>query len=160
MSANNSCEIDYSIDLSRYGLSEKDMTAIAMYTMQFINASCVISLVDLQTEKMTEINLKYRGTNKPTNVLTFVYPSHQSHLTHKQNHENLYYGEICFCYDIIVKEALTQHKPLSHHAMHLFIHGILHMCGYDHETESEALKMENTEANILSHFNINNPYLS
>ena len=93
-----------------------------------------------------DLNHTYRGKNKPTNVLSF--PQEESHAL----------GDIAMAYDTIVHEAEEQNKKLSDHAMHLFVHGLLHLMGFDHETDKEALEMEALEIKILERMNIKNPY--
>ena len=62
------------------------------------------------------------------------------------------------CASVLEKEAEAQQKALKDHWAHIIIHGILHLLGYDHIDESDALDMEAKEIFILQQLNIDNPY--
>lgn len=93
-----------------------------------------------------ELNKTYRGKNKATNVLSFA--GEENHL-----------GDIILAYETIAREANEQGKSFKHHAMHLIVHGVLHLQGYDHERNKDAEAMERKEIKILKKLGISNPYL-
>ena len=101
-------------------------------------------------KKIIELNKRFRKINLPTNVLSF--PS----LIQKNNTSFL--GDIIFSAETIFREAKRDKKSFKSHLIHLFIHGVLHLIGYDHETENNAKIMENLEIKILETLKINNPY--
>ena len=105
-----------------------------------------ISVSFVDDTAIQQLNFKYRGNNKPTNVLSFIY-----------NVKPLY-GDIILAYNTILCESKEQKKNFQDHLTHLMIHGALHLLGYDHETEKEALIMEDLEKRLLNYFNISNPY--
>lgn len=74
------------------------------------------------------------------------------------NHSVTYLGDLVICQPIMEQEALQQSKTLKHHWAHLLIHGLLHLQGYDHQTESEAEQMEQREITILKQLGFTNPY--
>ena len=100
---------------------------------------------------MHELNKKFRGIDKDTNVLSF------ENQDISREHTKVL-GDIAICYPYVVNEAIVSKKDLDSHISHMFIHGILHILGYDHENESEADNMESKEIEFLSKFNIINPY--
>ena len=104
-----------------------------------------IRLVD--TAESHELNLTYRNKDKPTNVLSF--PSE----------EDIFLGDIAISFNTLVKEAEEQDKEFYHHFIHMLIHGVLHLLGYDHETDDEAEEMETLEIKILEDMGIKNPYI-
>ncbi len=67
-------------------------------------------------------------------------------------------GDIIFAYKIVEEEAQMQGIDFNNHFAHLLVHGILHLLGYDHQSDQEAMEMENIEVEILSTFNIKSPY--
>ncbi len=67
-------------------------------------------------------------------------------------------GDIALAYGVISREALAQKKPFAHHVTHLIVHGVLHLLGYDHETDDEAEAMEAEERMILAQLGIADPY--
>lgn len=99
------------------------------------------------------LNKQFRGQDKPTNVLSFPGGDDAPH-----PNEPFYLGDIIFAEETLKKEAKTQEKTFENHLKHLTIHGLLHLYGYDHLTEEEALVMEALEIYILKMLNIKNPY--
>lgn len=94
------------------------------------------------------LNARFRGKDKPTNVLSFPAPEMAApHL-----------GDIALAYGVCAAEAQAQGTPLDHHLTHLVAHGVLHLLGWDHETEAEAEEMEALERRILAELNIPDPY--
>lgn len=115
-----------------------------------------INLILVDDAVMQDLNKSWRGKDKPTNVLSFPAPSG---LTIPPG-ELAPLGDIAMSYDTLAMEASRDHKLLADHMTHLFIHGLLHLLGHDHETEAEALEMEALEVEILAGFGIANPYLA
>lgn len=93
------------------------------------------------------LNGRFRGRDKPTNVLSFPSFSDDDGL-----------GDIAIAFETVEREAAAQGKTLRDHARHLIAHGVLHLLGYDHEDESEALDMEDLERRVLAHFGVADPY--
>ncbi len=97
-------------------------------------------------ERLKALNAQFRGKNRPTNVLAF--PSA----------DNAYLGDVAIAYGTAAQEAGAAAIPFRDHALHLTVHGVLHLLGYDHETAREARIMEPLEIAILAKFGIANPY--
>ncbi len=139
--------------------STVDWHALALKTLSHVkwDRRCVISVLFTNDAHVHELNLTYRHKDKPTNVLSF--PAYDDDLLRiLPLSEEIPLGDIVFAFETIQHEALTQNKPFNHHLMHLFVHGLLHLLGYDHETDDEATQMERLEIEILNHFSIPNPY--
>ena len=94
------------------------------------------------------LNLAYRGKDYATNVLTFPLIETPQLM-----------GDIVICAPVVADEAVTQNKPLEAHFAHLTVHGMLHLGGFDHETEAQAELMEAIEIQILAKLGYANPYL-
>ena len=107
-------------------------------------------LVVLLTDdaQVRDLNQRFRGQDKPTNVLSF--PSRLNPEAHL--------GDVALAFGVCVAEARAQAKPLAHHLQHLVAHGVLHLVGYDHETDAEALEMEGLERVVLAGLGIPDPY--
>ncbi len=68
-------------------------------------------------------------------------------------------GDLAVCAAVVRREAYEQGKQLNAHWAHMIVHGVLHLLGYDHESERDAKRMEGLEIRILAHMGIDNPYL-
>lgn len=112
-----------------------------------------ISVLFTDDFHMQKLNAQWRNKNKPTNVLSF--PSKNLKIGEMPGKV---LGDIVFAFETIKFEALEQNKIFSEHLYHLFIHGFLHLLGFNHAIESEANQMEAIETKILGHLNIKNPY--
>ena len=73
--------------------------------------------------------------------------------------KEVFLGDIIFSIETILSEAKINNISLIDHLIHLFIHGLLHLLGYDHKIEDEARDMENLEITILEQLSIPNPYV-
>jgi len=106
----------------------------------------VVLLTD--DDELADLNQRFRGKAGPTNVLSFPAPPNP--------HGQL--GDIALAYGVCAREAAQQGKSLEHHLMHLTVHGVLHLLGYDHESDGEAEAMEALERSILETLGVSDPY--
>ena len=100
-------------------------------------------------------NKKYRNKNTDTNVLSFQ--NGEDKKTGKK-FNILFLGEMVLCYEKIMQEAEQYNKHFNSRLLHLFVHSVLHLLGYDHFLDTERNKMEKLEENILKRFGINDLY--
>ena len=136
---------------TKFNNNKKAITqAIELFTAFFDINKLNVELSFCSLEDIQKINYKFRKINKPTNVLSF--PSY-----YKFNN-TIFLGDIIFSIETILKEAKRDNKCVENHLIHLFIHAVLHLLGYDHETEEQAKKMEDLEIEILRNLKIDNPY--
>ena len=105
-----------------------------------------LSVVLSNDAEVQKLNKTYRHQDKPTNVLSFSSDAEGE------------LGDIILAYETVVKEAEKSRIFPLDHTTHLIIHGFLHLLGYDHESEDDALIMEAMEIHILKTLNIDNPY--
>lgn len=110
-------------------------------------AELTLRFVD-ETEGRT-LNRDYRGKDYATNVLTFAYG---------ESDEDIVQADIVLCADVLMREAAERQIPVTQHAAHLVVHGVLHAQGYDHEAEDEAEEMEQFETDILAQLGLPDPY--
>ena len=104
------------------------------------------------------LNSKWRGKDKPTNVLSFpLLENHELDQTNIAGPEMLL-GDIVLAGGFCKSEAEAQGVTFESHASHLVIHGTLHLLGYDHHEDEEAADMEAREIRALSRIGISNPY--
>ena len=109
----------------------------------------VIRVVDEQESR--QLNSRYRGKDKPTNVLSFPFAKPAGidcdHL-----------GDLVICAAVVKREAQEQQKREIDHWAHMVVHGVLHLRGLDHQTERQAREMEEMEKQILAGLGIKDPY--
>lgn len=96
-----------------------------------------------------QLNTQYRHQAKPTNVLSFCYSDDPK--THLE-------GDLILCASVIALQAQQQQKSLSAHWAHLITHGVLHLVGFDHESDTDAYCMEQQEIQLLAQLGFANPY--
>ena len=99
-------------------------------------------------------NLKWRGINKSTNILSFL--NNVNIFSFENN--MLYLGDIIISYDTLSKEVKNRKIDFKDHLSHILIHGILHLKGYTHDKEEDTRLMQNEEKRLLKKLNVKNPY--
>ena len=100
-----------------------------------------------------ELNLNYRGKDRPTNVLSFPFEC-------PDEVELPLLGDLVICHQVVEREAQEQDKPVMAHWAHMVVHGSLHLLGYDHIEDVEAEEMESLETQIMTGLGFADPYLS
>jgi probable rRNA maturation factor len=114
-----------------------------------------ISVLFCDDATIAALNGRWRGQERPTNVLSF--PGHPLH-GGVMIQERMPLGDIAISYETLVREARDSGKTASAHLAHLVVHGFLHLAGYDHETDDEAEDMEGLEREILARMGVADPY--
>lgn len=109
----------------------------------------VIRIVDEEEGK--ELNEQYRHKEGATNVLSFPYEP-------TPGIASRYLGDIVICAPVVQEEADKYNKSILGHWAHMVVHGTLHLIGYDHELEDEALEMKRVETKILVTLGFLPPY--
>ena len=100
-----------------------------------------------------DLNLTYRGKDRPTNVLSFPFEC-------PDEVELPLLGDLVICRQVVEREAAEQEKPLMAHWAHMVVHGCLHLLGYDHIEDDEAEEMESLETQIMQGLGFDDPYLA
>ena len=112
-----------------------------------------ITLADADGQR--QLNREYRGQDEPTNVLAF--PVWEAG-TRLPPGAPVLLGDVVLALETVAQEAAEQEKPLDDHLVHLTVHGVLHLLGYDHLTQAEAATMESLERSILAELGVPDPY--
>jgi probable rRNA maturation factor len=113
-------------------------------------AEAEITVLLTDDAEQRTLNAQFRGKDKPTNVLSF--PSPEFAAPHV--------GDVALAYETCAGEAQEQSKPLSDHLSHLVAHGVLHLLGWDHESDAEAEAMEALERKVMARLGVPDPYLA
>jgi probable rRNA maturation factor len=115
-----------------------------------------VSVILTSDRAIRTLNRRWRGRDKPTNVLSFPAPAQPPVRLPRGAPRHL--GDIVLAYETIAREARAEGKPLDHHIAHLALHGFLHLLGYDHESHGQAEAMEQRERRILARLGVPDPY--
>ena len=143
--------IDVAITDEVWSSAGLDLDAICAAAISSVETSLIrkdaseLSIAFVDDAAIQVLNQTYRDKDKPTNVLSFPM-------------DGPMLGDIVLARETIVAEAALQSKTLPDHLSHLIIHGLLHLLGYDHETDEQAAEMESLEINALKRLGIDNPY--
>lgn len=119
-------------------------------------SNCEIGIACVDNAESQQLNLEYRGKDKPTNVLSFPsdLPDEMAAIL-----DSFPIGDLVICIPVVLQEAIDQQKTPIEHFTHMLVHGTLHLMGYDHETsEQDAEEMEALEIEILKKLGFDNPY--
>ncbi|MES2343235.1 MAG: rRNA maturation RNase YbeY [Pseudomonadota bacterium] len=144
--------IDVEIEDEAWSRDLRDIEALvtAAATAALAAAQRAGAVVVLLTDdaSVQDLNLRFRGKDSPTNVLSFPAPeTPEDHL-----------GDIALAHGVCVREAAEQGKTLAHHLQHLVAHGVLHLVGYDHENDADAEDMEGLERVVMAGLGAPDPY--
>ena len=118
-------------------------------------AAGTVALVLADDDLVRDLNRRFRGKDSATNVLSFPdddgFPSGNSQA-------DTHLGDVILAIETLSREAKRDEKSIDDHFTHLVVHGILHLIGYDHETDEDAEEMESLETAILDDLGIADPY--
>jgi len=117
-----------------------------------MNQSGLVEVLLTNDAEMRELNSKWRGKDKPTDVLSF--PSEGADMPGMQT----FLGDLALGLEVAKTDADKLGRDFELHVMHLLVHGFLHLLGYDHMSEEEAKHMEGLEAQILAPLGLPDPY--
>ena len=112
-----------------------------------------LSLLFTDDAHIRVLNAEWRSKDKATNVLSFPAFS-----VRPGDALPPMLGDIVLAAETVRTEATLESKPFDHHLTHLVVHGLLHLLGYDHETDVDAELMETRERRILARLAIADPY--
>ena len=141
---------------------------LALMTIEDRYLKCGISVLACNDAEIAKLNLKFRGKDSPTNILSWPeydlrnnqpgqLPQAVANISDKKN-AGILLGNLALSFDTCFNEAKNSSLNFTDYLTHLCLHGCLHLLGFDHEKEKDARLMEKTEVNLLSSVGIKNPY--
>ena len=110
-------------------------------------------------DEVRDLNSRWRGKDKPTNVLSFPLAEAADLGSTDGEGPELMLGDIVLARGVCEREAAEKEIPFETHATHLLVHGTLHLLGYDHHDDDEAADMESREVRALARLGIEDPYV-
>ncbi len=102
--------------------------------------------------EISELNEQYRAKKGTTNVLSFPFDG-------PPDIAGDMLGDVVICAPVVEREARQQGKPVEAHWAHMIVHGVLHLCGYDHMDDNQAQQMEGLEKTIMNNLGFADPYM-
>lgn len=129
----------------------EQFTLWATQAVRAENVELEITIRIVDEAESHELNLTYRGKDRPTNILSFPFEC-------PEEVELPLLGDLVICRQVVEKEAVEQGKPLLAHWAHMVVHGSLHLLGYDHIEDDEAEEMEALETRIMQGLGFDDPY--
>lgn len=137
-------------------LAEQAANAALTMTDDLPQGALELSIVLGDDALVQQLNRDYRGKDKPTNVLSFAFEDAEG--PDAGDDAPVLLGDVIVARETVAREAAEQGKSFDAHFMHLVAHGVLHLLGYDHETEEEAGVMEALEIAALAALGLPDPY--
>ncbi|MCA1774152.1 MAG: rRNA maturation RNase YbeY [Loktanella sp.] len=121
-----------------------------------------VSLLACDDARIATLNADFRGKPQPTNVLSWPSEERGAQMAGEApfppDPTDPELGDIAIAFETCAREAAELGKSLPDHATHLIVHGVLHLLGYDHERDADALLMEGLESQILGNLGLDDPY--
>jgi len=132
-------------------LAERAVLEALKHAKPKVKGAAELSILLTNDEEQHELNQQWRGKDSSTNVLSFPQIEPFGPV------EGLL-GDITLARETLEREAAEQGTSFTDHFTHLVVHGFLHILGYDHLTDAEALQMESLETQILASLGVADPY--
>ena len=153
---NVSCDSWFAACPNAESLAESAARAALATERKEANAGPVLlGIVLTDDAEQRDLNRTWRGKDASTNVLSFaIADPHEA----PPPGAPVLLGDIVLAFETVAREAAKQRKPLADHLVHLVVHGVLHLIGFDHESNAEAAIMEARETEILSQLGVPAPY--
>ena len=139
--------------------SEQAAGALAQVAPELANPRLSASLLFTSDAEVHALNREWRGRDKPTNVLSFPMLDRAELLELASAGPPVMLGDVALAYETCAREAREKGSSLEHHALHLVVHGLLHLGGHDHEFDvAQAEAMEALEVKALALIGVADPY--
>lgn len=138
-------------EADRRPLIERVAAAVAARQELIVPEAAELSLLLTDDARIRVLNRDWRGKDAATNVLSF--PS-----ADEDEEPGPLLGDVVVAHETVAREAAAEGRSFDDHFAHLLVHGLLHLFGFDHETDDEAEEMEALETEILAGLGIADPY--
>ena len=145
-------DIQWGIDRACVAVNdEKIIQWINICSQELQLADTEVAVRIVGEDEITDLNQQYRDKASSTNVLSFDNGS-------MDESGRVLLGDIVICAQVVCEEAATQNKSVEGHFAHMLVHGLLHLKGFDHIGDEEALEMETLEIKVMKEIGFANPY--
>jgi len=131
------------------GLAQDVVAATLTEVGRRVHPDAEIGVRLCDDDEIRALNLAWRNKDKATNVLSFPSPA---------GNRGPLLGDVVVAFEYVSEEAREAGRSLRDHLSHMLVHGLLHLLGFDHESEDQAEEMEDFERRILARLGIEDPY--
>lgn len=131
----------------------EEILAVTIDWFGFSGCDSELSIVFSDDDGVRSLNRAWRERDKATNVLSFP-----AYCIRPGQKPGPMLGDIILARETIEREANSENKSFHDHLSHLIVHGLMHLLGYDHQSDAEAIVMEQHERDILQKLAIGDPY--
>jgi probable rRNA maturation factor len=122
--------------------------------LALVSKNDLVNLFFIGKRKSRQLNYQYRKINKPTDVLAFPFHYFYKKEVNFTKEETRDLGDIFICFPVAIKQAREKKCSLEKEVCFLFLHGLLHLLGYDHERAKERKTMFSLQSKILRRLNL------
>ena len=144
-------DIIYANSLSKLGLPSDEQMQVWAASAYLAEIESYVALKVVDELESQWLNSEFRGKDKSTNILSFP-------MLMSEGIDLPILGDLALCAAVVVREAEEQGKSLDAHWAHMLVHGVLHLQGYNHVSNTEAEEMEFLEQKILVKLGCSDPY--
>ena len=118
---------------------------------KFLSKHIEVSLLLADDANLQNLNTKYRNKHKTTNVLSFQFYQLDPEAILKviRSKNNIFLGDIAISFERVLNESLEKKKVFIEYFSCLFIHGLLHLLGYNHLSDHDTQLMQSLENTVL-----------
>jgi len=133
-------------------LAEGAVAGAIARTEPLIAPAAEVAIVFSDDAHIRALNRRFREKDAPTNVLSFPAGPPVA------GRYGPLLGDVVLAFETVAAEAAEKGVPFDDYVSHMIVHGFLHLLGYDHETDEEAVVMEGLETAIMKDLGIADPY--
>ena len=145
-------ELDFNSYDAAYDIYEDVYLSLLEKTFYYLKIKCepIVSVSIVDKEFIHKINKEYRHVDKETDVISFAFLDNEDRNSILASSSEVVLGDIYICSDVACEHALEYGHPLERELKFLFVHGLLHLLGYDHMTKEDEELMFPLQEKILS----------
>ena len=144
-------ELDFNSLISGYDQYEEVYLELLSKTISYLKIHCspIVSVSLVDEELIQSINRDYRHIDKVTDVISFAFLDNEDRDSILKSEQEVVLGDIYICVDVAIRQAKEYGHPLDRELRFLFIHGLLHLLGYDHMKKEDEETMFPLQEEIL-----------
>ena len=145
-------ELDFNSLIDGYEQYEEVYLDLLSKTISYLNIKCspIVSVSIVDKDLIHNINRDYRHIDKETDVISFAFLDNEDRTSILNKEGEVVLGDIYICLDVANEHAKEYGHPLDRELRFLFIHGLLHLLGYDHMSKEDEEIMFPLQEKILS----------